>query len=114
MAVGILAGWLGHIARSENIQNKDTKSLPTSRRVAQYETQRHHPFFPFFHPQPFLKLAFLLLLTVHAFEVAYCGARCLALGFTPLNSARWMVSVAANGVFSLSLMPAVRSNKKGD
>ena len=71
---------------------------------------------PLFHPQPFLKLAFLLLLSVHAFEVAYCGARCLALGFTPLNSARWMVSVAANGVFSLSLMPAVRSKegKKGD
>ena len=54
-----------------------------------------------------LKFAFLALLTVHAFEIAYCGLRCLRLGFTPTNSARWMISVAANGVFSLSLMPEV-------
>ena len=54
-----------------------------------------------------LKFAFLALVTVHAFEIAYCGVKCLALGFTALNSARWMISVAANGVFSLSLMPEV-------
>ena len=60
-----------------------------------------------------LKFAFLALVTVHAFEIAYCGVKCLALNFTALNSARWMISVALNGVFSLSLMPQVpRGDKK--
>ena len=41
----------------------------------------------------------------HIFEVAYCAFRCRQLGFTPRNSAKWMLNVAANGVWALSLLP---------
>ena len=57
----------------------------------------------------------MAIVTIHVFEVAYCGAKCFALRFTPLNSARWMLSVALNGFFSLSLMPEVpRGGNKKD
>ena len=59
-----------------------------------------------------LKFVFLALVTIHVFEIAYCGVKCLALKFTALNSARWMISVAANGLFSLSLMPEIPKGSK--
>ena len=54
----------------------------------------------------------MAIVTIHVFELAYCGYKCLALRFTPLNSARWMLSVALNGLFSLSLMPEVPQGGK--
>lgn len=62
-----------------------------------------------------MRFVFMAIVTIHVFEVAYCGAKCFALRFTPLNSARWMLSVALNGFFSLSLMPEVpRGGNKKD
>ena len=55
--------------------------------------------------QPLLQLLFTIMFVGHIFEVAYCAYRCRQLGFTPRNSAKWMLNVAANGVWALSLLP---------
>ena len=55
--------------------------------------------------QPLLQLLFTIMFVGHIFEVIYCAYRCRQLGFTPLNSAKWILNVAANGVWALSLLP---------